>query len=170
MTRAPTSLLYRLVVLPLVALALSVAGAQADFRGGGSIFAFSETCAQHGWPVSGARAVRARYAASEDFNEPPSQVTLDFGAGTEHFALRGPLTPSGSFFGAAGRQIWTRSVLYPTRPLIRVVQRQIVEKIDTAGPETIQNARVILLRMRIQNFNNLPDCAVTVAALMHRLF
>jgi hypothetical protein len=170
MTRATILQLRRWLVLPLVAWALSAVAAQADFRGGGAVFGFSETCAQHGWPVPGGRGLRVRYAASEDSSEMPSQVTLDFGSGTEHFALRGPLAPSGSFFVAAGRQIWTRSVFYPTRPLIRVVQRQIVEKIDAAGSDTIQNARVVLLRMRIQNFNNLPDCAVTVSALLQRTF
>jgi hypothetical protein len=169
MTRVPISLLHRLLILPLVALALSVTAAHADFRGGGSVFGFTDTCAQHGWPTTGSRAVRVRYSASEDFNEPPSQVTLAFGTGTEHFALWGPFNPSGSFFGAAGRQTWTRFVFYPTRPLVRVVQRQIVEKISASGPDTIQNARVVVLRMRIQNFNNLPGCAVTLTALMRRV-
>jgi hypothetical protein len=155
----------------VAALLLSVGQAQADFRGGGALFGFTDVCAQHGWNVSGTHSIRARHAASENNpgGAPPSQITIAFPSGTEHFSVWGPLTPSGSFFGAAGRQTWTFFSFYNTRPLIRTVSRIVTERVDPAGPATVQNAQELLLRLRIQNFNNLSGCSATVVATLRRV-
>jgi hypothetical protein len=161
----------RLAASICTAIVLGTGAAQADFRGGGSIFAFTDTCAQHGWPVGSVLPVRVRYAASEDNpgGAPPSQVTVAFPTGTEHFTLWGPFTASTTFAPAAGRQIWSFFVYYATAPRLRTVQRAILQRINPAGPDTIPNAREIVLRQRIQNFNNLPGCAVTVASTLRRV-
>lgn len=169
MTRSPISHLRRLVLLPLAALGLSASMAQADFRGGGVLFGFTETCAQNGWQVGTSYPVRTRYSASEDVSAPPSELTIAFPTGTEHVTLWGGFTPSTSFFGAAGRQSWMQFAFYATRPLVRVVQRQIHTLVNNSQPSTVQNAREVTLRLRIQNFNNLPGCAVTVVANMRRV-
>jgi hypothetical protein len=152
-------------------LLLSVGQAKADFRGGGALFGFTEACTQHGWRVAGTYSIRVRHAASEDNagGAPPSQVTLAFPAGTEHFSVWGPLTPSTVFNGAAGRQTWTFFTFYNNRPLIRTVSRIVTERVNPAGPATVHNARELLLRLRVQNFNNLAGCSATVVATLRRV-
>jgi hypothetical protein len=152
------------------ALLVGTGGAQADFRGGGALFGFTNICTQHGWPVGGVSPVRVRYAASEDNQNgsPPSQVTLSFATGTEHLSLWGPFVPSATFSGAAGRQIWSFFTFYSNAPRIRTVQRTILRQVNNSGPATIPNAQEVLLRLRIQNFNNLAGCAATLAAVLSR--
>jgi hypothetical protein len=153
------------------AFALGAGAAQADFRGGGVVFGFTDICAQHGWPVGSSTPAQVRYAASEDNpgGVPPSEVTISFPTGTEHLLLWGPLVPSTAFGGAAGRQIWGFFTFYANAPRIRVVQRVVTQRINPAGPATIPNAREVLVRLRVQNFNNLVGCAVTVTATLNRV-
>lgn len=165
------SILTKAVAVLFAAMTLSAGQAQADFRGGGSLFGFTDACAQQGWPVGSAVPIRTRHSASEDNpgGAPPSQITVAFPTGTEHFSLWGPFTPSGAFLGAAGRQTWTFFTFYNNRPLIRAASRIVTERINAAGPATIPNAREMLLRLRIQNFGNQPGCSATVVATMCRV-
>lgn len=169
MTRFLNSQFSRLVAVSLAGLFMSATVAQADFRGGGVLFGFSDVCATHGWVVNGSVPVRTRYTPAEDVSAPPSQVTIAFPTGTEHISQWGNMVPSNSFLGVAGRQIWSRFSFYETRPLVRVVQRVITQRINAGQPESIQNAREIVLRLRIQNFNNLPGCTAVLAATMRRI-
>jgi hypothetical protein len=164
------SLLKRIGLAATAALTLGTGAAQADFRGGGALFAFTDACAQHGWAVGGAVPARIRYAASEDNpgGAPPSQVTIAFATGTEHFSLWGPFLPSTTFSGAAGRQIWSFFTFYSNAPRIRTVQRVVTQRINPVLPATIPNASEVVLRLRIQNFNNLVGCAVTMSATLRR--
>jgi hypothetical protein len=134
----------------------------AGFVGGGSLFAFTDAC-EASWGI-GPQAVNVRYSPSE-LNELPSQVSIVWREGSEHLALWGPMAPSSQFFGAAGRGTWTRFVFYPTRPLIRVVQRQITAP---AGATDLGRAQELVLRLRVQNFGAIPDCAATLAAILYR--
>jgi hypothetical protein len=162
--------LKRLLAAAGAAVLLSAGTAQADFRGGGAVFGFTDSCAAGGWPVGSMMPVRIRHSASEDNpgGAPPSQITLAFPTLTEHYSLWGAFTPSPSFFGAAGRQVGSFFVFYPQRPLIRVVQRAVTERMNPSGPVTVQNARELILRLRIQNFGNLSGCAATVTASLRR--
>jgi len=134
----------------------------AGFIGGGALFAPTDECA----PAlgRGPHAVTVRYSPSE-LNGRPSGVSIVWRDGSEHLALWGPMEASGQFFGAAGRGTWTRFVFYPLRPLVRVVQRQIVQP---AGGNDLDAAQEIVLRLRAQNFAAIPGCAVTVAAVVRR--
>jgi len=170
MIKQQVSALRRILAMAGTAILVSAGAAQADFRGGGVAFAFTDACSAGGWPVGSAMPARIRHSASEDNagGAPPSQITLAFPTLTEHYSLWGAFTPSTSFFGAAGRQVGSFFVFYPQRPLIRVVQRVVTERINPSGPATIQNAREIVLRLRIQNFGNVSGCAATVTASLHR--
>jgi len=169
MTRSLFSRLATLALAPVFAAGLGVSAAQADFRGGGVAFALTDECAP-AWPGS-VLPLRIRYSASEDNPgaAPPSEITLAFGTGTEHFALWGPMTPSGNaFLGVAGRQTWSQFVFYDNRPLMRIVQRSVTQRINPAGGDTIANAQEILLRLRIQNVSNIRNCAATITATLRR--
>jgi hypothetical protein len=133
-----------------------------EFRGGGAVFGFTSQCAPAFEGVS--QPVRIRYAPSE-LNRVPSEVSLTWPTGSEHLALAGPLVPSALFGGGAGRQMWTRFLFYPTRPLIRVVQRQIT--LPPAG-SNLALAEEVLLRLRVQNFAAIAGCSVTIAATLRR--
>lgn len=154
-----------------LALALGTGAAQADFRGGGAVFDFTPSCAQGGWPMGSTIPARMRHSASEDaaVGLATSQITVAFGHLTEHYSLSGAFEPSVSFVGAVGRQAGAFFVVYPERPLIRVVQRSVVQHVDPAGPNTVQNARALVLRLRIQNFGNIPACEATIAANLVRM-
>jgi hypothetical protein len=74
------------------------------------------------------------------------------------------MVPSTLFGGGSGRQMWTQFLFYPTRPLIRVVQRQITAP---AGG-TLPTAQELVLRLRVQNFAAINGCSVTIAATLRR--
>jgi len=158
-----------LIPAALVALALSAVPARAEFHGGGVLFGFSEVCA--GWAGAGAgqRAVRVRHSPAEDAGRPPSGLTIAFGTGTEHLTRWGPYLADGQFRGMTGRQTWSRFAFYRSEPRMRVVEHQVLARLDPAGPATVPNARELFLRLRIQNFANLPGCAVTLGAVLHRV-
>jgi hypothetical protein len=143
-------------------LVLSITDPRPDFSGGGSIFALTDDCA----PAlgQGPHPVVIHFAPSE-LGGRPSGVSLVWRTGSEHLALWGPMLPSGQFYGGAGRGSWTRFVFYPTRPLVRVVQRQIVLP---AGGTDLNVAEELVLRLRVQNFAAVPGCAVTVTAVLRR--
>lgn len=169
MIRSLLSYPGRFVAAPLLALSLSASLAQADFRGGGALYDFSAACAQNGWPVGGSVPVRARYTPAEDVSAPPSQITIATPTGNEHISVWGNMPQSTGFVGAAGRQLWARFANYGLRPLVRVSQRRITLRINPSGAETIPNAREIGLRLRIQNFGNLPGCTAVLAATLRRI-
>jgi len=156
-----------LIPAALVALALSAVPAWAEFHGGGVLFGFSEACA--GWAGAGPRAVRVRHSPAEDAGRPPSGLTIAFGTGTEHLTRWGPYVTDGIFRGISGRQTWSRFAFYRSEPRLRVVEHRVLARVDPAGPETVPNARELFLRLRIQNFANLPGCAVTLGAVLHRV-
>ena len=148
-------------------LALATGPARAEFHGGGVLFAFTEACS--GWAEAAPRAVRLRHSPAEDAGRPPSGLTIAFGTGTEHLTRWGPYQMDGTFRGITGRQTWSRFTFYDSEPRLRVVESRILARIDPAGPETVPNARELFLRLRIQNFANLPGCAVTLTGLLHRV-
>lgn len=150
-----------------VALALTAGTAMAEFRGGGSLFAFTETCAQHGWPVNSVVPVRVRHAPSELYGF-PTQVTIAMPTSTQHIAVWQPLNPTGTVFQALGRQLNTFFTLYPNNPQVSSVQRRITARVNAGQPETVANAREMFLRIRISGFGNLPGCGVTLAAQLRR--
>jgi hypothetical protein len=150
-----------------LALALTAGAAQADFRGGGMLLAFTDTCRQQGWPATGGLPVRVRYAPSELYGM-PSQVTIALGSGVQHYAIWAPLEATTQVFQGQGRQIRTNFLLHPNRPRVRPVQRRITERVNPALPDSVGNARAMFLRLRIENFDNLPGCSVTLAANLRR--
>lgn len=148
-------------------LALGTTAAQADFRGGGAVFGFSDACSAGGHDQN-AQGVRIRYSASEFLGNPPSEMTVAFFTGTEHFTLWGPMGAGSDFLGSAGRQTFTRFVFYDNRPRMRIVQRNITRRVNESAPATLQNALEIQMRLRIQNFGNVSGCAATIAATLRR--
>lgn len=158
------------IALPVLVLTSTAAQADYHFRGGGAIYSMTDACEAAGYDPNSAYAVSVRYSPSEARGEPPSQVTLGFFTGTEHFSLWGPMAPSGNnFFGGAGRQTWTRFVFYNNRPLLRIVRRTVTERVSASGPDEIGNAREVVMRLRIQNFSNVSGCVVTLVATMRRV-
>lgn len=155
----------------LAALALGGAliapPAWADFRGGGALFNFTESCRQQSWPVGGMLEVRVRHAPSE-LAGLPSQITIAFPTGTQHYAVWQTLAASSTNFNGLGRRVWTDFILHPNRPRIRPVARRITALVNAGLPESVQNAREMFLRVRIENFNDLPGCAVTLATQLRR--
>lgn len=152
-----------------LALTISASAAWADFRGAGAVFGYSD-CAPV-WGPDTVSAVRVRY---DDTAVSPglaaSQVTIAFASGTFHYALwQRSFEEIGNFFlGGAGRSTFTRFNFATNRPQIRTVQRRVVTRINPEGPATIENAASIVLRLRIQNFADIPGCAATIAATMYR--
>lgn len=130
--------------------------------GGGTIFGQTSQCQNAYGSVP--LAVTVAYTPSELFGL-PSGLTLAWPAGSEHLSLWGAMTPSGDFLGAAGRQTWSRFVFYPNRPRMRVVLRQITLP---SGTSNIADAREVVLRLRVQNFGSIPNCAVTISATLRR--
>lgn len=162
-----------LFVFSMMMAAASPDAARAQFAGGGSVFGFADACDAGGFPTGafGVVAVTVRYT---DFDLRPdlgsSQVTIGFFGGTLHYALwRRPMAEIGNFFlGGAGRSMFNRFAFAANRPQIRTVQRRVVKRIDPAGPATMENAASIVLRLRIQNFADIPGCTATMAATMLR--
>jgi hypothetical protein len=132
------------------------------FVGGGAVFGQTDAC-NAGFDTA-PHAVTIAFVPSE-LHGPPSSVSIFWRDGSENLVLWGPMVPSSSFLGAAGRQNWSRFVFYPTRPLIRVVQRQITQPL---GGTDIASARELALRLRVQNFGAIQGCAVTVMATLTR--
>lgn len=157
----------RTAAAALAALVLSGGAAVADFRGGGALFAFTPTCAQQGWPVGSTMSARIRHAPQELYGN-PSQVTIAVSGGTQHLAVWQPFVPSTQVFNGLARQVWTNFLLHPNNPRVRIVQRRITALVNPALPESVANAREMFLRLRVENFNNLPGCSVTVAANLRR--
>lgn len=138
----------------------------ALFAGGGAVFGLTNACAAvvpGGVGPGGSVPVGLRYAPSE-LNRLPSELTLFWPDGSETLELWGAMTPSTSFFGAAGRQILSQFTFYPTRPQMRVVQRQISAP---AGAD-LARARELVLRMEVQNFASAPGCNATIAGTLRR--
>jgi len=142
-------------------LAVTVAVLDIGFLGGGAVFAMTEACS----PALGSvgEPVTVRYSPSE-LGGLPSGVSIVWRTGSEHLALWGPMAPTDDFLGGAGRGNWTRFIFYPTRPLVRVVSRQITAPVG-AGLTTAQE---LVLRMRVQNFAAIPGCSATLAAVLRR--
>lgn len=143
--------------------------AMADFRGGGTLFNFTEACSQHGWPVGGASLAMIRYAAAELWGN-PSQVSIVFQNGVEHIAVWQNFVAGPNVYTSLGREVWTGFRLHspPDSPRVQILSRRITERLNTLQPETIQNAREVTLRLRIVNWNAIPGCGVTLVATMAR--
>lgn len=146
-----------------LALALSSGSAAADFRGGGSLTEFSANCS--GW--SGSVPVRVRHAPSE-LHGFPTQVTMMTPTYSEHLAVWQPFAATPLSYDALGRGMGTFFGIHPLWPRVRPVQRRIVARIDPLGPETVENAREIVLRLRISNFSNQQGCGATLIAVLTR--
>lgn len=157
----------RTAAAALAAMILSGGAALADFRGGGALFGFTQTCAQQGWPVGSTLSARIRHAPQELYGN-PSQVTIALAGGTQHLAVWQPFVPSTQVFDGLARQVWTNFLLNPTNPRVRIVQRRITARVNPALPESVGNAQEMFLRLRIENFNNLVGCSVTLAANLRR--
>jgi hypothetical protein len=135
------------------------------------VFGFTEACSAHGFQTNGAIGVNVRYVDTEDDrNQNSSQVTIAMPSGTFHYALwQSPMAETGTnFLGGAGRSTFTVFHFAANRPQIRVLQRRVVSLVDPGASPTIENARSVVLRLRIQNFSDLPGCAATLAATMRR--
>lgn len=132
------------------------------FLGGGVLFAQTDACL----PAlgTGPSAVTVRYSPAE-LGGSPTGFTIAWRSGTEHLSVWGALPASDRFFGGAGRGSWARFVFYPTRPMIRLVERRILRP---AGDADLAQARELTIRLRVQNFAAIERCAVTIAAALHR--
>lgn len=159
--------MIRRTTAALAALVLSTGAALADFRGGGVLFAFTQTCAQQGWPVGTAMSARVRHAPQELYGN-PSQVTIAVSGGTMHYAVWEPFVATTQVFNGLGRQLFTNFLLHNNNPRVRPVQRRFTALVNPALPESVGNAQEMFLRLRIENFNNLVGCSVTLAANLRR--
>lgn len=170
-------------ILAISALALGVTAttsttASADFRGGGAMFAFTEVCQPFlGWGPQSVVEVQTRYLDTRiprPNGQTPasSEVTLAMPSGALHFSLwQAPFTEDGPgvFRGSVGRGIFSQFTFMSPRPRMRVVSNRVVSRIDPNGPETLENARSVVLRLRIQNPYGVQGCAFTVSAVMVRI-
>lgn len=153
-----------------LALAVTAGTAAADFRGGGALVEMTEACSQHGWPVGRALEVVVRHRPVE-MNGPDvpfSQITMYFNDYTEHLAVWQTFASTTLSYDALGRGVGTWFGIHPLWPRVRPVQRRIISRVDPLGPETVQNAREMVLRLRISNFNSLQGCAATLVATVVR--
>jgi len=132
------------------------------FIGGGAVFGMTEAC-RAVFP-GGGEAVTVRHSPAE-LNGPPSGISVVWRSGSEHLSLWGPIPASDLFRGGSGRSTWARFTFYPTRPLVRTVQRDIV---DPPGGRDLGTARVLLLRVRVQNFGTVAGCSATIVATLRR--
>jgi len=161
------------VLTALVIMVSSAGVAVADFRGGATVFDPTPDCG--GWPQARGEVFLARYESSEIQGYLPSSLTLGTHSGAINIGLWGAMTPSQGFTPVQMRWMFTGFFLHmgnlnttPPGPRVRVVSRRITERLNPAGPESVENAREIVLRLRVQNFNFQAGCAVTVAATMRR--
>lgn len=161
--------LGRTALVSAAFLALTAPAALADFMGGGALYGFSSACRAAGWGTGGV-PVTARYVPSEIFVGQRSQLALGFATGTEQISVAASVTfaPRTASVAAVGRFIWDQYGVYATAPRIRVLERRITERVNASGAATIPNARTVMLRARILNFNNIPGCTVEFAGTMRR--
>jgi len=157
----------------LAGLALTVvAGAPAlaqEFRGGGAVFAFTPTCTQYGWPVGEAYPVVVRHRAREVETDISSSISIFFGDFVVNLsAWNSTFHPTPTPRRLAGRAIGRSFWNWSNRPMVRVVTREITSLVNPSGPATMENARSIAIRVRINNWDGLPGCAVTLAAALRR--
>ena len=104
------------------------------------------------------------HCAPSELGGLPSGVSPVWADGSEHLALRGLMAVGGDVCDGAGRSSWTCFAFYPTRPLIRIVRRQVTPQ---PAPE-LEAAQELLLRLRVQNFAVIQGCTVTMAAILRR--
>lgn len=149
-----------------IASAVSVTMPQVsylEFVGGGSVFAFTPTCAQNGW-AEPLHAVQLRYAPGE-VNGMPSQAAILWPTGSEHLQVWAPFAASAENFNGVGRQMWTYFVVQPTQPRVRPVTRRITQ--PPSGTD-IAVATEVMVRLRVENFAGIAGCSATVAGILRR--
>jgi len=158
----------------LAGLALAAGAAlpaMADFRGGGILFGFTQECAADGWPVGGTITVLARY---RDITLTPqdqaSQLNLFLrSGGAINLSLwNTQMEPTPNFRRMTGRTIFGTFRFASNQPQVRVLVREIVTRLNPAGPATLANARSVAMRARIANFSDTVGCGVTFAGVMRR--
>jgi hypothetical protein len=161
------------VLVASAVLSLSAGIAMADFRGGATVFDPTSECG--GWPPARGDIFIARYQSSEVQGYLPSSLTLSGPGGAINIGLWGAMVPSQGFTPVQMRWMFTGFFIHmgnlntnPPGPRVRVVSRRITERLNPSGPETVENAREVVLRLRVQNFDFKAGCAVTVAATMRR--
>lgn len=159
------------------ALGVTATAASANFRGGGAMFAFTEQCAPIGWSPNTVVEVQTRYVdtrilLADGQERMASEVTLAMPSGAMNFSFwRGGFVEGDStaFLGAAGRGMFTQFTFMFPRPRMRVVFNRVVSRIDPNGPDTLANARSVVLRLRVQNPYGVEGCAFTVSAALRRV-
>ncbi|MCC6000356.1 MAG: hypothetical protein JJU19_05750 [Pararhodobacter sp.] len=175
-TRTAASL-GRMLAVSVLALGVTSTAALANFRGGGAMFAFTEACQQPvGWGPDAVVTVQARYVDTaiplpDGAQRMASEMSIAIPAGALNlsrwqasFVEGGPT----EFLGATGRGIFSQFAFHRPRPRFRVVLNRVVSRIDPAGPDTLQNARSVVVRLRVQNLFGVQGCAATVTAAMRR--
>lgn len=142
-------------------LVLAAMPANAEYMGGGSIYA-PYNCS---WPVN-TEMTRARYVPLDDGTATPSTVTLNFAVGgVNTYTFRGDLSRSNSWLRMTGRSVWGGLYFMNISPQVRVLMRSNALYRGDTDIETDDNIR---LRLRIRNFNGESGCSVTVALMLHR--
>ena len=168
----------RMLAISALALGVTATAASANFRGGGTMFQFTEACQEPlGWGPNSVAEVQARYVDTRipqpnGSERMTSEISLALPSGGFNFALwQAPFTEDGpgAFRGATGRGIFSEFTFMSPRPRMRVVHNRIISRIDPDGPETLENARSVVLRLRIQQPFGIDGCAFTVAAAMRRM-
>lgn len=156
------SRLFRNVTrLAIVAvLALAAFPANAEYTGGGAIFA-PYHCT---WPI-GVEMTRARYVPGETSGG-NSEVTLNFAVGgLNTFSFRSNLAPARYWRRGSGRGVWGALYYMQAQPAVRVLRR--TDATYNGGADMNLNDS-IRLRLRIRNFNGERGCTVSVALMLHR--
>jgi hypothetical protein len=151
----------------LAALVLAAGPALADFRGGGVLSGFSQGCAEGGWPVDGAVAVRVRHAPSELYGN-PSQLTLALRGQTQHYAVWQTLEPAATATPAQGRTFADGMQLQAGAIRLQPLQRLVTERVNPALAPSPANAREMVLRVRIDGFDQRAGCSATLATVLRR--
>ena len=161
------SRLGRAVAVAAALTAGASTAALADFRGGGALMEFTPGCAANGWPVGSTLPVRVRHAPSEMVGF-PTQVTIATPRYQEHLAVWQNFAATTVAYNALGRGLGTFFQLHPNWPRVRPVQRLITALVNPSGGATVENAREMVLRLRIVGFNDTPTCSATLVTVLRR--
>lgn len=146
--------------------ALTVTNPQAwiEFRGGGSLFAFTSACTAAGW-TQAVYPIELRYGPGE-VNGYPTQTAILFRTDSHHLQVWEPFVATTSVFNGLGRVMSTFFVLSPDRPRVRPVQRRIT--VPDGGTD-IAAAQEVMMRLRVENWGGVAGCSATVAGTVRRM-
>jgi subtilisin family serine protease len=135
-----------------------------EFRGGGSLFAFTSACTAAGW-TQAIYPIELRYGPGE-VNGYPTQTAILFRTDSHHLQVWEPFAATTSVFNGLGRVMSTFFVLSPERPRVRPVQRRITLP---EGATDITAAQEVMMRLRVENWGGVAGCSATVAGTLRRM-